>query len=160
MYLNYPDLIEESADELARLERACRDDRIGDRIRMLRLLKSGRYRSRRGLAEVLGYSERQLGRWFDAYRSEGLETMLRCGRWGGSRLRIGEEAWQALEAKMAAGEVATLQAARQYLDEAWGVRYAGVSSISALFKRRGVKKKTGRPRHRKASAEEQAAFKK
>ena len=76
MYLDYPDLIEESLEELAKRERQHRSGPTSDRLKMLRLLKDGAFRSRRKLAGVLGYSERQLKRWFDTYREGGLEALL------------------------------------------------------------------------------------
>jgi len=53
MYLSYPNLISESPEELATLERRHRSSPISDRRKMLRLLKEGTYRSRRQLAGVL-----------------------------------------------------------------------------------------------------------
>jgi transposase len=41
-----------------------------------------------------------------------------------------------------------------------GIRYAHPESVGGLLRRRKVKLKTGRPRHEKADAEEQEAFKK
>jgi transposase len=121
MYLHYPDLIWESPDELARLERQHRGSPVADRLQMLRLLKSGAYRSRRALAEVLGYSERQLHRWFETYRSSGLDGLLAHQRPGGSQERISAEAFAALEAEMTAGRIATLKDAQRYLHEQHGI---------------------------------------
>lgn len=160
MYLDYPNLITESPDELARLEYQHRGRPTENRLKMLRLLKEGRFRSRRQLAPVLGYCERQLKRWFETYRRDGLEALLSYPGAGGSTERITDEAWLALETKMKQGRIARLEDARQYLAQDWGVAYRGISSISELFKRRKTKLKTGRPRHEKADAAAQAAFKK
>ena len=159
MYLHYPDLIQESPDELARLERQHRSSPVADRLQMLRLLKSGTYRSRRALSEVLGYSERQLHRWFETYRTGGLDALLLHQRPGGSQERITPEAFAALEAEMRAGRIATLNDAQRYLHEHHAIPYT-IGGLSDLFRRRKVKRKTGRRRHRKASQAEQAAFKK
>jgi len=43
---------------------------------MLRLLKSGRYRSQAQLAPVLGYSDRTLRRWWQSYQQHGLSGLL------------------------------------------------------------------------------------
>ena len=72
MYLRYDDFIAESPGDLLRLERQHRASPVAARLKMLRLLKGGAYRSRRALASVLGYSERQLHRWFEAYRGGGI----------------------------------------------------------------------------------------
>ena len=63
---------------------------------MLRLLKEGTCRSRRQLAGVLGYSERQLKRWFDAYRAGGLEALLERKAPGGRAEAVTPEAWAGL----------------------------------------------------------------
>lgn len=159
MYLSYPDLIEETASELAHLERKHRGSPLADRVKMLRLLKEGTYRSRRALSGVIGYSERQLGRWFEAYREGGLEALLERRSPGGSSERVTSEAWAALEQQMKAGKVARLRDAQAFLRERFSTSYT-IGGLSDLFKRKKVKLKTGRPRHRKASEEEQAAFKK
>lgn len=160
MYLDYSSLIAEPASALADLERKHRGRPTESRLKMLRLLKDGSYPSRRALAPVLGYSERQLKRWFDTYREGGLGALLKRGRPGGSSEKVTSEAWAALEEEMKAGRIARLEDARRYLAGEHGIRYAGIQGISMLFQRRGVKLKTGRKEHRKASAEEQAAFKK
>jgi transposase len=159
MYLHYADLVEQSPEELTRLEREHRGDPVADRIKMLRLLKTGAYRSRRALADVLGYSERQLQRWFDLYRTSGLEALLDRGSPGGSTERITPEAWRTLEAEMKAGRVARLRDAQRFLRERFSISYT-IGGLSDLFQRRKTKLKTGRRRNRKASSKEQAAFKK
>ena len=160
MYLNYPELITQSPDELAHLEHQHRGHPTENRLKMLRLLKEGAFRSRRALAPVLGYCERQLKRWWDCYQDGGLEALVAYEGAGGSTERITDEAWAALEVEMKQGKIARLEDARQYLAQHWDIQYRGVSSISALFKRRKTKLKTGRRRHEKADAAAQAAFKK
>jgi transposase len=159
MYLCYDDLIAESADDLLRLERQHRRSPVAARLKMLRLLKSGAYRSRRALASVLGYSERQLHRWFETYREEGLEAVVHYETSRGSRERITPDAWNALEAEMKAGRIGRLKDAQQYLADEHGIAYS-LDGLSGLFQRRKTKLKTGRPRHVKASADEQEAWKK
>ena len=159
MYLRYQNLITESPDELARLERQHRRSPVADRFRMLRLLKSGAYRSRRALAQHLGYSERQLHRWFDTYRQGGAEALARYEHHTGSTERITPEALTALETAMKAGHVASLKQAQRFLAEHFSIDYS-VGGLSNLFQRKKIKLKTGRRRHVKASAEQQEAFKK
>ena len=50
MWIHYPDRIQESVDTLLAQERRLRRSAIADRVKMLRLLKSGRYRSQTQLA--------------------------------------------------------------------------------------------------------------
>ena len=159
MYLRYDDLIAESPADLRCIERRHRASPVAVRLRMLRLLKTGAYRSRRALADVLGYSERQLHRWFDAYREGGLDALLAYETSRGSRERITPEAWAGLEVEMKAGRIGRLKDAQAYLADTHEIAYS-IDGISGLFQRRGVKLKTGRPRHAQASAEEQEAWKK
>ena len=159
MYLNYTELIQEDPAELARLERRYRSGPLADRLKMLRLLKLGAYRSRRALSDVLGYSERHLQRWFNTYRTGGLAALLARERPSGRRERITPEAWAALEAEMKAGRVASLKEAQRMLEERFSIGYT-IGGLSDLFRRRKTKLKTGRRRNKEASSEEQAAFKK
>lgn len=160
MQLSYPDLIEEPISALARLEQSRRGTPVEVRLKMLRLLKEGRFGSRRSLAPVLGYSERQLKRWFDAYRKGGIDSLLDRGTPGGATEWMTPEAWADLDQKMIDGQIPRLEDARRYLAEKHEIQYASITSISSLFQRHEVKLKTGRKQHRKADREEQAAFKK
>ena len=72
---------------------------------------------------------------------------------------VTEEAFEELEEAMKRGEIATIAQAHRFLS-ARGVHYAHPESLGGLLRRRKVKLKTGRPRHEKADAREQEAFKK
>jgi transposase len=85
---------------------------------------------------------------------------MEIGSPGGKKERITEEALAALEEEMKRGKIATLEEARRFLDERFGIYYEGVSGLSRLFKRHQTKLKTGRRRSKGASEEEQRAFKK
>ena len=61
---------------------------------------------------------------------------------------------------MRKGDMATMEDARGYLEQEWGIHYKNGKSLWWLFKKHQVKWKTGRRRHKKANAEQQAAFKK
>lgn len=111
------------------------------------------------LAPVLGYSRRQLQRWWNAYQEGGLEALLERGSRGGSTERISKQAWQALEIEMKAGRIARLREAQRFLRKRFSTDYT-IGGLSDLFRRRKTKLKTGRRRNRKASSKEQAAFKK
>ena len=159
MWIDYSISITESVAALQARERAVRGQRAADRIKLLRLLKSGAARSVRQAAAMLGYSERQAQRWWVSYASGGLPALLDVGRPGGSRERITPEAWADLSAQMRTGAIGRLKDAQAYLHEHWGIDYC-LDAISKLFIRRKTKLKTGRPRHRHAEAAAQAAFKK
>ena len=159
MWINYTQQIQESVSQLEALERQHRGRATGDRIQMLRLLKSGSFRSRRELVPLLGYCERQLQRWWASYRQGGLAAVLEYQRHTGSQERITVSAWKALNEELQAGRMARLKDVRAYLQARWKVRYS-IGGLSRLFQRHKVKLKTGRRRHRRASSQEQEAFKK
>lgn len=158
--IDYPRVIEEDLRELEKLEKRHRYSHLFHRVRMLRLLKSGECSSLLKVAKALGYSRRQCQRWFIAYRREGLEELLvsRLHERGPKEL-VTEEAFVELEEAMKRGEIATVAQAHRFLWER-GIRYAHPESVGGLLRRRKVKLKTGRPRHEKADADEQEAFKK
>ena len=158
--IDYPRVIEEDPEELQKLEKRHRYGHLSHRVKMLRLLKSGECANLGEAAEALGYSRRQCQRWFIAYRREGLEELLvsRVHERGPKEL-VTEEAFGDLEEAMKGGEIATVAQAHRFLRER-GIRYARPESVGGLLRRRKVKLKTGRPRHEKADAQEQEAFKK
>jgi transposase len=132
---------------------------VADRVKLLRLLKSGQERSLWRAAAVLGYPERPGQRWWRAYRESGLAGLLVVRRPGGARARITLAALAGLEGEMRAGRIARLREAQAYLREHWDIVYS-LDGLSGLFQRHKTKRKTGRPRHRRADAAAQAAFKK
>jgi transposase len=160
MRITYPKVIQESEEELTRLEQSLRGKKTADRVRMLRLLKSGAVKSLKECAPLVGYSVIQLTRWWERYRAEGLAGMLKQHKPVGKASRLTPEAWAGLLQAMRAGHIATMQEARNYLEREWAIRYKNGKSLWWLFKKHRVKCKTGRRRHKKANAEQQAAFKK
>jgi len=160
MWRNYPKLIKESEEELRRLEKAHRGKPTYPRIAFLRLLKSGEARSIRKASEILGYSQKQLSRWWGKYQNGGLEELLRIGKPPGKKSMMTQEAWQGLMEEMKEGKIRTLKDAQRYLSEVWDIHYKSLNGIWVLFKKRKVKLKTGRRRHRKADENEREEFKK
>lgn len=160
MWLKYAEQIQESPEELMAWEHRLRGQRGADRVRMLRLLKTGEAQSRGRLIEVLGYCERQLQRWWRLYEQEGLAALVKERPRGGRREQVTPHAWQSLTTVLEAGQIGELRGVQRYLRTRCGIRYRSLSGVSRLLKRHGVKLKTGRRRHRKASGEQQAAFKK
>jgi len=161
MWIDYPNSIEESEQQLLEREKRLRGSALESRAKMLRLLKTGAYRSQLRLAEALGYDPRQLRRWWKIYKEEGgLEALLESKPRGGKKERLHQEALAALEERMKTGEISRLEEVRRFLGEHFGIHYEGVSGLSRLLKRHQIKPKTGRRRHREASEEEQASFKK
>ncbi len=160
MRIKYPKAIQESEEELTRLEQSLRGQKAADRVRVLRLLKSGTVKSLKDCAPMVGYSVSQLTRWWERYRAEGLAGVLKRQKPTGKASRLTAEAWAGLLQAMRAGHIVTMQDARNYLEREWGISYKNGKSLWWLFKKHRVKWKTGRRRHKKANAEHQAAFKK
>jgi transposase len=158
--IDYPQVISESQQELEKLEKRHRYTHLFHRVRMLGLLKSGKYSTLGEAAKSLGYSRRQGQRWFAAYKEGGMEEMLlnRLDERGRSEL-VSKEAFEELKEAMKRGEIATIAQAHRFLAER-GIGYSHPESVGGLLRRRKVKLKTGRPRHEKADEDEQEAFKK
>src|SRR5215204_406079 len=74
--IRYPQVIEEEPHELEKLEKHHRYTHLFQRVRMLRLLKSGECSNLAEAADALGYSWRQCQRWFTTYRHGGLQELL------------------------------------------------------------------------------------
>ena len=160
MRIKYPKALQESEEELTRLEQHLRGQKPADRVRMLRLLKSATVKSLKDCAPLVGDSVTQLTRWWECYRAQGLAGVLKQHKPVGKASRLTPEAWAGLLQAMRAGHIATMQEARNYLEREWGIRYKNGKSLWWLFKKHRLKCKTGRRRHKKAKAEQQAAFKK
>src|SRR5260370_33960236 len=122
--------------------------------------KSGTVKSLKDCAPMVGYSVSQLTRWWERYRAEGLAGVLKQQKPAGKASRLTAEAWAGLLQAMRAGHIVTMQDARNYLEREWGISYKNGKSLWWLFKKHRVKWKTRRRRHKKANAEQQAAFKK
>ena len=159
MRTDYRQAIVESEAELARLERALRGQAKQARVRMLWLLKSGRATSLPKCSPLVGYSLRQLTRWWGRYRESGLEGLLTDKPRLGKVSQLTDEAYKGLKAQMRAGHIATLKDARRYLIEEWDIQYQSLGGLWWTLSKRKAKPKTGRRRHQAADQESQEAFK-
>lgn len=150
----------QSTAALLALERQLRGRPLTDRITLLRVLKPRTVRSLRAAAPLLGYSERQLQRWWATYTTAGLEALLSRRPRAGRQEPGSAQAWNALAVEMQTGRIARLKEVQRYLREPWGIDDHSLNGISPLFKRHQTKLKTGRRRHRQANLAAQAACKK
>ncbi len=157
-HTDYPAVILEDAASLWHQETGARGTAAAVRLQMLRLLKSREATTLSQVAALVGYSPRQVERWWQTYRTKGLPTLARVYHPAGKPAQLTEEAWAALTVELEAGRIAGQEDARRYLAQTWGVQYESVNGISYQFKKRKVKWKTGRRRHAKADAAVQAAF--
>jgi len=159
MVPDYPRLIVEEVAVLERLERSQRHGLAGDRVRFLRLLKSGQAANVSRAAPLVGYAVRTVQEWWRVYREQGLSKLVEVHRSGGQPEQMTPEAWAGLEAEMRAGRIRRMGDAQLYLARQWRMDY-GLDALYKLCKRRKVKWKTGRLRHCAADAEAQESFKK
>ena len=122
MRINYPKTIGESEADLTELEQHLRGQKAADRVRMLRLLKSGTVKSLKDCAPLLGYSLIQVTRWWERYRTEGLAELVKQQKPVGQPGKVTAQAWEGLLAAMRKGDMATMEDARDYLEREWGIR--------------------------------------
>jgi transposase len=135
MRITYPQAIGESEEDLTKLEQRLRGQKPADRVRMLRLLKSGTVKSLKDCAPLVGYRVGQLTRWWECYRAVGLAELLKQHKPVGKPSRLTPEAWAGWLAAMRKGDIATMEDARDYLEREWGIRYKNGKSLWWLFKK-------------------------
>ena len=156
----YKQVIKEDPSQLEKLEKHHRYTHLFQRVRMLRLLKSGECSNLAEAAEALGYSWLQCKRWFASYTEGGLEELLKSRvEERGRQELVTPEAFEELQEAMKRGEIATISEAHRFLSER-GIEYSHPDGVGQLLRRRKVKLKTGRARHQRADLQEQEAFKK
>lgn len=160
MRIRYATAIQESDEELERVERRQHDRKLGLHVRMLRLLKSGQARNLTEAARLVGYSIAQVTRWWERYRDGGVAALLQPEVRMGRRSRMTPEALARVKAAMESGAIATIEEARTFVATHDQIVYPSFQGMAKVLVKHHIKKKTGRRRHRKASAEAQQAFKK
>lgn len=157
--VRYAEQITESVEELLDREQALRGSVLEPRVRLLRLLKEGRVGSLVAAAPLLGYSLRQLQRWWQRYHVGGCDALLTSPPHPGRSSQLTDAAWAGLDAAMTRGEIATLADAQRYLRETWAIDYHSLNGVWAQLRRRRAKRKTGRRRHRQADETKQDEYK-
>jgi len=142
--LSYKEIIKESESELLALERKQIHALLRDRVRYIRLLKSGTALTQNAASAAIGLKIRQGQRNWQMYRTGGIDKLLclpfRPGR--PSKLRPEEE--QALKLQLKEDDIQFLHEAVSYVKKEYGQDFS-IVGMHYLFKRLQVKKKTGRP---------------
>ena len=78
--LSYPEEIKESVEELRQIEKRQKKALFRDRVRYIRLLKSGEAQSQKAASSCIGGKVRQGQRNWRMYREGGMEGLLRPPR--------------------------------------------------------------------------------
>lgn len=156
--MTYQEIITESAEYLLKLERQIKDLKARDRVRFVRLLKSGEAATQREAGALIGLQVRQSQRLWRQYRETGLSAMAQSNYAGGTSKLDQEQQRQFVE-RLRQDDIQTLEQARRFLRQECGVEYT-IGGVSAVCGRLKVKLKTGRPQNVKQKAEELEEFKK
>lgn len=156
--LNYKEVIKESVAELLELEKAQKDARLRDRVRLLRYLKEGTAIGQRQAGELVGLSGRHSQKLWQQYTTQGLAAVLTTHH-KGSWSKLDSQQQARLLQRLDSSDISTQAQLIDWLKQEMGISYSQ-GGLSMLLTRLKVKLKTGRPVNvRKDQAGEQA-FKK
>lgn len=156
--LDYRKAITESEEKLRTLERRQSSALLRDRVRFLRLLKSGACTSQAQAGKVIGIKLRASEKLWRKYREERLEGLLRYP-YRGKKEKLSQAQKQALENELLNDQMQTLEQVRAWVMQQSGVHYSA-SGIYYVLERLKVKKKTGRPQYYDKDKEGERRFKK
>ncbi|MBV8886564.1 MAG: helix-turn-helix domain-containing protein [Chroococcidiopsidaceae cyanobacterium CP_BM_RX_35] len=114
--------ITQTSAELKTLLRKQTTSRGKERIQALYLLKIGKVKTLKDLAEVLGRDIATLYRWFQKYKLQGLNGLLEVKGGQGKKPVIPQEVMEQLKQRLEdTGEFRTYQEIRTWLKEMYGV---------------------------------------
>jgi transposase len=141
--MDYATNITETVDFLLEVEKKQSHATQRDRVRFVRLLKSGEATTQGAAGRLIGLSERQSQRLWKLYREQGLEGLTAnhfTGYWG----KLSSVQISHLRQYLFDNQAQTLADIQAYLEGSLGVSYTegGVSDLCARLK---IKPKTGRP---------------
>lgn len=156
--LDYGRAIKESKGRLFNLERRQTKALLRDRMRFLRLLKSGECPTQAQAGKAIGLGLRGAEKLWKKYCLEGLQGLLRYP-YQGKKEKLSEEQKQQFQEELSKDNMQGLKQACRYVEEQNGVHYS-VSAMHYVFKRLKVKKKTGRPVHYRKDTKGEKRFKK
>lgn len=157
--LNYTERIKETVSALEELERKQSEALFRDRIRYIRLLRSGVAMTQKAASEAIGISLRQGQRNWRLYSDQGLKGLLRPIEHPGAPTKLNAEEFEELEKRLEDDDIQFLHEAVSHVKEKYGQEYT-VSGMHHVFKRLKVKKKTGRPVNIRQDTEGLEEFKK
>jgi transposase len=141
--MDYTTKVTETVDFLLEVEKKQSQAVQRDRVRFVRLLKSGEATTQGAAGRLIGLSERQSQRLWKLYREQGLEGLTAdnfAGYWG----KLSSVQISHLRQYLFDNQAQTLADIRAYLEGSLGVAYTE-GGVSDLCKRLKIKLKTGRP---------------
>jgi transposase len=156
--INYAEQIKESAEELYVLERKAGAAIVRDRLRLLRLLKSGTATIPPAAGALVSYKKAWSYQLWKRYTAKGLSALSEYP-FKGTTPRLDHEQQQQFTASLAKDNISTLADAAALLETQTGIRYT-IGGMCYVMKRLGIKKKTGRPCHIHKDQAATEAFKK
>jgi len=156
--ISYQQMITESAKQLFKWEQQQGKAYLRDRMRFLRLLKTGQCTSQAQAGALLGHSQRSSQRLWKRYREGGIKALLTYP-YQGKPCRLSNKQKEQLRCYLTHDGVQFLHEAGSYIAARFGVGYS-TSGVCKLFRRMKVKKKTGRPSNYRKDEKGARRFKK
>lgn len=158
--IKYSEIITEDSPSLFIEERKQTRAKLRDRIRMLRLLKTGEARSLCAVTTMIGLGITQVRKLFNCYRKEGISGLL-LWRYKGNHRKLKAEEEEKIIAESYAREngFVSQKEAQLYILATFGVNMTQ-PGVSVLFSRNGIRNKTGRPLNILTSKADQEVYKK
>lgn len=156
--LDYRKEIKETESKLFDLERKQTHALLRDRMRFLRLLKTGECASQAKAGQVIGIGLRGSEKLWKKYRTEGLQGLLDYP-FKGRKQKLDQQGKQALIDELSKDSTQSLQQACTFVEQQTGVYYT-LSGMHHVLKRLKIKKKTGRPVHYQKDVKGEKRFKK
>lgn len=156
--INYAEQIKESASELYVLERKASAAIVRDRLRFLRLLKSGAALTPPQAGEAVNFKRAWCYQLWNRYHENGLPALADYP-FKGTKPRLDAEKAAQFKVSLATDDITKLADAVQLLKHQYDITYT-VGGMCYVMKRLGIKKKTGRPSHIHKDEQAVADFKK
>ena len=157
-FLDYSHAIQESVEQLLYLERHQTSALLRDRMRFLRLLKSGECSKQSDAGKAIGLKVRAAEKLWKKYKEEGIEGLL-VYPYVGRKEKISAELMHQLEKQLARDQTQSLAEVQHFIEEQSGVHYT-IPGVHYVLGRMKVKKKTGRPQYHDKDTKGEHRFKK
>ena len=156
--LNYKEAIKETVSDLSSRIRKERNSTSRDYLRFLLSLKDGSNKSQSKAASMIGLGVRQGQKIWSKYKKGGLALLLER-KTGGAPCKLTVDQEAELQEVLKDGKTQFLKQGVHLIAQKYGKTYT-TPGVHFLFKRLGIKKKTGRPSNIRQDKEGLENFKK